>query len=72
MPQAVLSILHGSHDSNRFPPLPMGASHFQFQVPVSNAGFWAFPSALQKLKGGMGYYSRNFNLDDAIRNAETP
>jgi len=37
MPQAVLSILQGIHDSNRFPPLPMEASHFQFQVPVSNA-----------------------------------
>lgn len=35
-------------------------------------GFWAFPSALQKLKGGMGYYSRNFDLDGAIRNAEIP
>lgn len=35
-------------------------------------GFWAFPSALHKLKGGMQYYSRNFELDDAIRRAEIP
>jgi hypothetical protein len=35
-------------------------------------GFWAFPSALQKLKGGMRYYSRNFDLDGAIRAAELP
>jgi hypothetical protein len=35
-------------------------------------GFWAFPSALQKLKGGMQYYSRNYNLDEGIRVAETP
>jgi hypothetical protein len=33
-------------------------------------GFWAFPSALQKLKDGMRYYSRNFDLDQAIRDAE--
>jgi len=38
----------------------------------ADPGFWAFPSALQKLKSGMGYYSRNFDLDDAIRNAEIP
>lgn len=38
----------------------------------SNPGFWAFPSALQKLKNGMRYYSRNFDLDDAIRRAENP
>jgi hypothetical protein len=31
---------------------------------------WAFPSALEKLKSGMQYYSRNFDLDDAIRHAE--
>lgn len=37
-----------------------------------HSGFWAFPSALQKLKDGMQYYSRNFDLDDAIRNAEAP
>ena len=36
----------------------------------SNPGFWAFPSALQKLKNGMLYYSRNWDLDDAIRSAE--
>lgn len=37
-----------------------------------HSGFWAFPSALQKLKDGMQYYSRNFDLDDAIRKAEIP
>jgi hypothetical protein len=34
--------------------------------------FWAFPSALRKLKNGMRYYSRNFDLDDTIRNTELP
>jgi hypothetical protein len=38
----------------------------------ANPIFWAFPSALQKLKDGMRYYSRNFDLEDAIRNAENP
>ena len=36
------------------------------------SGFWAFPSALQKLKTGMRYYSRNFDLDDSIRRAQLP
>jgi hypothetical protein len=40
-------------------------------IPLG-AGFWAFPSALQKLKNGMRYYSRNFDLDDGIRKAEKP
>jgi hypothetical protein len=31
--------------------------------------FWAFPSALRQLKAGTPYYSRNFDLDDAIRQA---
>ena len=31
--------------------------------------FWAFPSALQKLKSGMRYYSRGFDLDEGIRDA---
>lgn len=35
----------------------------------SDPGFWAFPSALRKLKSGMQYYSRNFDLDEAIRRA---
>jgi hypothetical protein len=35
-----------------------------------HSGFWAFPSALQKLKSRMRYYSRNFDLDEAIQNAE--
>ena len=34
-----------------------------------NPGFWAFPSALQKLKNGMQYYSRDWDLDDGIRRA---
>lgn len=41
------------------------------QLPTqARFSFWAFPSALQKLKSGMRYYSRNFDLDDAIRRAE--
>jgi hypothetical protein len=31
--------------------------------------FWAFPSALKRLKAGMPYYSRGFELDEAIREA---
>ena len=31
--------------------------------------FWAFPSALRRLKSGMPYYSRGFELDEAIRQA---
>jgi hypothetical protein len=31
--------------------------------------FWAFPSALQRLKSGLPYYSRNYDLDDSIRHA---
>lgn len=31
--------------------------------------FWAFPSALQRLKAGLRYDARNYNLDDAIRDA---
>jgi hypothetical protein len=38
----------------------------------SDPGFWAFPSALRKLKDGMHYYSRNFDLDGAIRDVEVP
>lgn len=38
----------------------------------ADPGFWAFPSALNKLKDGMRYYSRNFDLDYVIRNAEIP
>jgi hypothetical protein len=29
--------------------------------------FWAFPSALQRLKSGIPYYARNFDLDESIR-----
>jgi hypothetical protein len=38
----------------------------------SKFSFWAFPSAFQKLKDGVRYYSRNFDLDDAIRKAKNP
>ena len=38
----------------------------------TNPSFWAFPSALQKLKNGMRYYSRGYDLDDKIRHAESP
>jgi len=38
----------------------------------ANVSFWAFPSAFRKLKDGMQYYSRNFDLDDAIRGAKNP
>jgi hypothetical protein len=31
--------------------------------------FWAFPSALQRLKSGQRYDSRNFDLDQSIRDA---
>ncbi|HWX60068.1 hypothetical protein [Bradyrhizobium sp.] len=31
--------------------------------------FWAFPSALRRLKSGMPYYSRYYELDEAIRDA---
>jgi hypothetical protein len=31
--------------------------------------FWAFPSALRRLKSGIPYYSRNFDLDESIRDA---
>jgi hypothetical protein len=31
--------------------------------------FWAFPSALRRLKAGIPYESRGFELDDAIREA---
>jgi len=34
--------------------------------------FWAFPSALRKLKGGMRYEARGWNLDEAVRRAATP
>lgn len=36
----------------------------------TNPGFWAFPSALQKLKNGIDYYSRNYDLNDSIRDAQ--
>lgn len=33
--------------------------------------FWAFPSAFTKLRSGMAYYARGYELEDAIRNAES-
>ena len=34
--------------------------------------WWAFPSALGKLKTGMRYYANGFNLDRSIREAQVP
>ena len=34
--------------------------------------WWAFPSALRKLKTGMQYYANGFNLDRSIREAQVP
>jgi hypothetical protein len=34
--------------------------------------FWAFPSALQKLKAGMAYNARGWELGEGIRTANTP
>ncbi len=34
--------------------------------------WWAFPSALRKLKTGMRYYANGFNLDRSIREAQVP
>ena len=34
--------------------------------------FWAFPSALAKLKAGMRYEARGWNLDRSIRRAAAP
>jgi len=31
--------------------------------------FWAFPSALQRLSGGLRYDARGFDLDESIRHA---
>jgi hypothetical protein len=39
------------------------------QTRHSTEVFWAFPSALARLKSGMPYYSRGFELDEAIRRA---
>ena len=39
------------------------------QTRYSTEVFWAFPSALARLKSGMPYYSRGFELDEAIRRA---
>lgn len=35
-------------------------------------GFWAFPSALQKLRVGMAYSARGWELDEGIRAANGP
>jgi hypothetical protein len=37
--------------------------------PSGTEVFWAFPSALQRLKSGVPYYSRNWDLDGSIRHA---
>ena len=34
--------------------------------------WWAFPSALRKLKTGMRYYANGYNLDRSIRDAQIP
>jgi hypothetical protein len=34
--------------------------------------WWAFPSALRKLKTGMRYYANGYNLDSFIRDAQIP
>jgi len=34
--------------------------------------WWAFPSALRKLKAGTQYYANGFNLDRSIREAQAP
>lgn len=38
----------------------------------TNPSFWAFPSALEKLKNGMRYYCRGYDLNDAIRDTNIP
>jgi hypothetical protein len=39
------------------------------QARYSTEVFWAFPSALARLKSGIPYYSRGFELDESIRRA---
>ena len=39
------------------------------QARHSTEVFWAFPSALKRLKSGTPYYSRGFELDESIRRA---
>lgn len=45
-------------------------------IPLTPSGqrwsFWAFPSALCKLKSGMAYYARGWDLTEAILRAEDP
>jgi hypothetical protein len=40
--------------------------------PERENTWWAFPSALRKLKTGMRYYANGFNLDRSIREAQVP
>ena len=40
--------------------------------PQREDTWWAFPSALRKLKTGMRYYANGFNLDRSIREAQVP
>lgn len=41
----------------------------QLHARNSTEVFWAFPSALQRLKAGLRYDARNYELDDSIRSA---
>jgi hypothetical protein len=40
--------------------------------PDPQSTWWAFPSALRKLKAGTQYYANGFNLDRSIREAQVP
>jgi hypothetical protein len=37
------------------------------RLPTGRVSFWAFPSALEKLKSGMRYYANCFDLSAALR-----
>ena len=40
--------------------------------PAPEDTWWAFPSALRRLKAGTRYYANGFNLDRSIREAQVP
>jgi hypothetical protein len=42
----------------------------KLEDPLGGDVFWAFPSALRRLKGGLHYEARGFHLDTAIKRAE--
>ena len=44
----------------------------RLEGPNPQTTWWAFPSALRKLKTGMRYYANGFNLDRSIREAQVP